>query len=90
MRPSGALKIASRFCNTRLTASPVKDGSVSFPAFRAMVETLIEYVPRGQRENARAAAVAVGMGYAFERAQRGHRDETLQRRKQCDGDGPAA
>jgi hypothetical protein len=40
-----------------------------------MVETLLEYVPYGQRENARAAAIAIGIGYAYERTSNGTRGQ---------------
>lgn len=53
------------------------NASISLAAFRAIVETLIEYVPYAQRETALAAATAIGMGYAFERRRTGHEAETV-------------
>lgn len=41
------------------------DATISLAAYRAMVQTLLSYVPVAQRENARAAALAVGIGYAY-------------------------
>lgn len=43
------------------TAEP----SIPLVAVRAMLDAMEAYVPQGQRDNARAAALAVGIGYAF-------------------------
>jgi hypothetical protein len=67
-----------------------KEATISFAAFCAMVETLLEYVPRGQRDNARGAATAIGMGYAYEGAANGYRDQALQRRHKRHWNGTVA
>jgi hypothetical protein len=39
--------------------------TVPLAAVRAMLDAMEAYVPPGQRENARAHALAVGIGYAY-------------------------
>lgn len=43
---------------------PMKPATISLAAVRAMLEVMEAYVPMAQREAARAAALAVGIGYA--------------------------
>lgn len=41
----------------------MNEPTIPLACFRAMVEAIVAYVPVYQRENARAAAVAVGIGF---------------------------
>jgi hypothetical protein len=41
----------------------VKEPMISLACHRAMMDAVMHYVPHYQRENARAAATAVGVGY---------------------------
>jgi hypothetical protein len=39
--------------------------TIPLPAARAMFEALLSFVPYAQRDNAWAAALAIGVGYAY-------------------------
>ena len=60
------------------TMSSKRESAISLAAHRAMVDAVMAYVPMAQRENARAAATAIGIGYdpkALPRSQRRKADE---------------
>jgi hypothetical protein len=43
----------------------LKPATISLAAVRAMLDAMEAYVPYAQRENARAHALAVSIGYAY-------------------------
>jgi hypothetical protein len=57
-----------------------RESTILLAAHRAMLDAVIEgYVPRGYREAARAAALAVGIGYEPRIARRRRRNDCAKR-----------